>query len=176
MSSLLLVRHVAGASSSKRAGRANGYGVAFLRSGYGGWVDSTIEVRSVDRVETRNGHTRFVVRDESGREYTTFRPQIGERAEGLRGGRARIEFHEQRRGEYLNTYLDAIEPEAPAPESAGTDAEEAAWRTAVEAAPWLLGSAQPEEGTEPDELFETLKPFKDLVAEDIRAPSDGNGD
>jgi len=73
-------------------------------------------------------------------------------------------------------YLDSIEPEGVEPREDGTDAEEAAWRTAVEAAPWLLGSAQQEEGAEPDELFETLKPFKDLVAEDIRSPSRGEDD
>ena len=40
--------------------------------------------------------------------------------------------------------------------------------TAVEAAPWLLGSSEPEEALEPDELYEKLEPFKQRVAEDIR--------
>ena len=39
--------------------------------------------------------------------------------------------------------------------------------TAVEAAPWLLGSQEPNEAVAAEELYETLKPFKDLVAEDI---------
>ena len=38
----------------------------------------------------------------------------------------------------------------------------------IEAAPWLLGS-EPEEAVPPDELFERLQPFKERVADDIRA-------
>jgi hypothetical protein len=43
-----------------------------------------------------------------------------------------------------------------------------AWRTAVEATPWLVGSGEPEREVPPEELFERLKPFKDRVADDIR--------
>ena len=43
-----------------------------------------------------------------------------------------------------------------------------AWNTAVEAAPWLVGSREPEEPVEPEEFFERLEPFKRLVADDIR--------
>ena len=42
---------------------------------------------------------------------------------------------------------------------------EAAWKTAVEAAPLLVDD---EETIGPEELFEVLKPFKDRVAEDIQ--------
>jgi hypothetical protein len=49
-----------------------------------------------------------------------------------------------------------------------TDPEEAAWRTAVEATPWLVGSGEPEREVPPEELFERLKPFKDRVVDDIR--------
>jgi hypothetical protein len=45
--------------------------------------------------------------------------------------------------------------------------EEAAWRTAVEATPWLVGSEPGDEVT-PDQLYEKLKPFKDRVADDIK--------
>jgi hypothetical protein len=87
-----------------------------------------------------------------------------------------LEFHETQRGEYTNVYLDKVEP---APEAAGAagggaaDPDEAAWRTAVEAAPWLVGESEPHEEVPPDELFEKLRPFKELVAEDIE---DGDED
>jgi hypothetical protein len=43
-----------------------------------------------------------------------------------------------------------------------------AWSTAVEAAPWMLGSRDPEHEVPPEDLYEKLEPFKRLVAEDIR--------
>jgi len=43
-----------------------------------------------------------------------------------------------------------------------------AWGTAVEAAPWLLGTSEPEQEVEPDELYDKLEPFKQRVADDIR--------
>ena len=46
---------------------------------------------------------------------------------------------------------------------------EAAWRTAVDAAPWLAGEPTPKGELPADELFEKLKPFKDLVEKDIEA-------
>jgi hypothetical protein len=44
-----------------------------------------------------------------------------------------------------------------------------AWRTAIEAAPWLAREPTPKSELPADELFEKLKPFKDLVEEDIEA-------
>jgi hypothetical protein len=64
------------------------------------------------------------------------------------------------------------EPESSSGEPTDTDAEEAAWRTAVEAAPWLVGDSDPHAKTGPEELYDTLKPFKDKVADDIKQ-SDG---
>jgi hypothetical protein len=132
-------------------------------------VNAVVKIADVERHETRSGVTRFVVRDADGREYTTFRESIGEQAARFEGRRARIEFHEESRGRFQNVYLDAIE-EAPAGdgEGDGSDVDETAWNTAVEAAPWLLGSSQPEEEVPPDELYEKLEPFKRRVAEDIR--------
>jgi hypothetical protein len=49
-----------------------------------------------------------------------------------------------------------------------TDPDEVAWNTAVEAAPWMLGSREPQEEIPPEELYEKLEPFKRLVADDIR--------
>ena len=116
-----------------------------------------------------------MIRDADGDEYTTFREAIGDTGGRAKGGRARLTFHKQQRGQYTNVYLDKVEP-LHGPDATGedTDPEKVGWRTAVEAAPWLVG-AEPSEGEEDaDELFEKLKPFKDRVAEDIR--TDGESD
>jgi hypothetical protein len=135
-------------------------------------METETRIESVEKTETRQGNTRWVVRDADGREYTTFRPRIGEAAERQRGKRATLEYHEQERNGFLNVYLDAVKPAAEepsnAPAAADSDPDEVAWNTAVEAAPWLLGSKEPEQELEPDELYEKLEPFKRRVAEDIR--------
>ena len=131
-------------------------------------------VRDVKALKTRSGNVRFVLVDDAGKEYTTFRPEIAEQARQALGRRARIEFHEQQRGEFTNVYLDRVEVLDP-PDEAGAgehDADEVAWKTAVDAAPWLLGEKPPTEGVEPDELFERLQPFKELVADDIESGGD----
>jgi len=66
-------------------------------------------------------------------------------------------------------YLASVEPlEEAGDEGASSEAvEEVAWKTAVDAAPWLLGG-EPEEAVPPEELFERLQPFKERVADDIR--------
>lgn len=135
-------------------------------------MEAVSVIDDVRTFETRGGNVRYVVRDSDGKEYTTFREAIGAKAEELQGQRVRIEFHEQQRGQYTNVYLDKVEA-APAPQGgATTDAEEAAWRTAVDAAPWLVGESDPHAQTAPDELYETLKPFKEKVAEDIKRADD----
>jgi hypothetical protein len=130
--------------------------------------DAVVTIAEVEPVKTRSGTIRYAVRDREGNEYTTFRESIGQRAQEFEGKRVRIEYHEQQRGEYTNVYLDKVEP---APADAGgddSDPEEAAWRTAVDAAPWLVGESDPQEPIPPDELYEKLKPFKERVSEDIR--------
>jgi hypothetical protein len=127
-------------------------------------------IASVEQTQTRGGNTRFVLRDDQGREFTTFRPAIGDAAARLEGRRARIEFHEEERNGFHNVYLDAVtEIAETTPEGeAGTDPDEVAWNTAVEAAPWVLGTREPDGEVPPEELYEKLEPFKRLVAEDIR--------
>jgi hypothetical protein len=138
-----------------------------------------VQVAAVERSETRTGKTRWVLRDDGGTEYTTFRPRIGEQAERHQGRRARIEFHEEDRNGFHNVYLDGVEPlrdAAPAEEGGGegasgggdSDPDEVAWNTAVEAAPWLVGTSEPRKALSADELYERLEPFKRRVAEDIR--------
>jgi hypothetical protein len=138
-------------------------------------MNAEVQVDAVEQIETRSGKTRYVLRDDQGREYTTFRPQIGREAARFEGRRARIEFHEEERNGFHNVYLDAIS-DAAAPAAAGTDPgtdpDEVAWSTAVEAAPWMLGSREPEDEVPPEELYEKLEPFKRLVAEDIRGGGD----
>jgi hypothetical protein len=140
-------------------------------------MDADVRVDSVEEFETRSGVTRYVVRDADGKEYTTFRPRIGREALKFQGRRARLEYHEEERNGFQNVYLDAIsESAAPeqdsAPPAANTDPDEVAWNTAVEAAPWVLGSREPEREIPPEELFEKLEPFKRLVADDIREGPD----
>ena len=144
--------------------------------GYPGLMESDVRIDRVEAVQTRGGNTRYVVRDDQGREYTTFRPTIGKEAQAFEGKRAHVEFHEDERNGFKNVWLDRItgaaEP-APSEGSSATDPDESAWSTAVEAAPWVLGSREPEREVPPEELFEKLEPFKRLVAEDIRQGGDG---
>ncbi|MDQ6818221.1 MAG: hypothetical protein M3018_12565 [Actinomycetota bacterium] len=130
-------------------------------------MQKTSKLDSVRTGGTRGGNTRYSVCDAEGNEYTTFRPQIGERAKELEGTNVRITPHEEQRDRFTNVLLDAVEPAAPAAPAIGddTDPQEAAWRSAVEAAPWLVG--EPGEEVSPDELPEKLKPFEERVAEDI---------
>jgi hypothetical protein len=129
-------------------------------------MDKEVTVQRVEVSETRNGNKRYVLRDGEGNEYTTFRPPIGEEAARHEGKRVRVKFHEQERNGFTNVYLDAVEPLGDSGED--RDAEEAAWQTAVEAAPWLVGKGE----VPPDELFDKLKPFQERVAADIRDDDD----
>jgi hypothetical protein len=133
-------------------------------------MDAEVVIASVKTNETRNGNTRWTVTDDSGTEYTTFRPPIGQAAEQAQGSRARISFHEEERNGFRNVYLDKVAP-APAPAApprGDSDPDEAAWRTAVDAAPYLLSDEEAAGEVSPEQAFEKLKPFKDLVSEDIR--------
>src|SRR3954449_8073110 len=132
-------------------------------------MDAVVRIARVETSETRTGSTRFLVRSDDGREFTTFREHIGAEAQRLSGKRARVEYHEQQRGSYNNVYLDAVEalPEEQAEASAPQDhssADAVAWETALDAVPWLVGSAEPDKPVDPEELYGRLRPFKDLVA------------
>lgn len=134
-------------------------------------MEAVVRIADVEKSETRSGNTRFQVRSDDGREFTTFREEIGAAAQRASGRRARIEYHEQQRGSYHNVYLDAVEPLAEEDDEGGPDhstADAVAWETALEATPWLVGSSEPERAVDPEELYSRLRPFKDLVADDIR--------
>jgi hypothetical protein len=131
--------------------------------------EAVVKVAEVSATKTRNGNTRFVLRADDGNEYTTFREEIARQALAAEGKRARVEFHEQQRGAFTNVYLDSVQVLDGGDEGPDGDhaVDEVAWKTAVDAAPWLLGT-KPAKPVEPDELFERLQPFKELVADDIR--------
>jgi hypothetical protein len=132
-------------------------------------MDKDVTVAKVDAYKTRSGNTRYVLRDENGNEYTTFKENIAREALAAEGRRARIEYHEQQRDGFTNVYLDAVETlDDEAPEV--SHADEVAWSTAVEAAPLIVG----DERLDADELYERLKPFKDLVADDIERGGEGD--
>ena len=131
-------------------------------------MEKEVNVDRVEVTETRNKNRRFVLRDTDGNGYTTFRPQIGEEAAKHQGRRVRISFHEEERNGFTNVYLDGVQRAAQGGHDDDQDAEEAAWQTAVEAAPWLVDKREAERGVEPDELFDKLKPFQERVAADIR--------
>jgi hypothetical protein len=133
-----------------------------------------VHVDEVKAFKTQSGNTRFVLRADDGSEYTTFKEPIARQAIAAEGKRARIEFHEQERNGFTNVYLDKVETlgDGGSDDDAGggvggESVDEVAWKTAVDAAPWLLGEA-PEGGVDPDEAFEKLQPFKERVADDIR--------
>jgi len=130
-------------------------------------MEREVQVEKVEAFKTKSGNVRYVLRDSEGNEYTTFRESIARSALEAEGCRARIEFHEEQRNGFRNVYLDRVQPLAAeaADEGGGSEVDEAAWTTAVEAAPLLVGD---EEKIGPEELFERLKPFKDRVADDIR--------
>jgi len=136
-------------------------------------MDADVVIASVKSTQTRNGNTRWAVTDADGAEYTTFRAAIGEAAERVEGSPAHISFHEEERNGYRNVYLDRVDPlpaqAAPGDGGDDSDPEEAAWRTAVDAAPYLLGEDAADGEVTPEEAFERLKPFKDLVSGDIRS-------
>jgi hypothetical protein len=136
------------------------------------------EVVNVERVEarkTQSGNTRFVLVDDGGREFTTFKEPIARQALAAEGRRAKITYHEQQKGQFTNVYLDAVELlPGEADENAEERTNEIAWRTAIEAAPFILGGDAVEREVPPEELFEKVKPLKDLVAEDIRPDEHGD--
>jgi hypothetical protein len=130
-------------------------------------MEKQVTVAKVDAHTTRNGNTRYVLRDENGNEYTTFKEPIARQAVAAEGRRARITFHEQQRDGFTNVYLDGVEPLEDEEEGV-SHADEVAWSTAVEAAPLLAGD---QGAVDAEELYAKLKPFKDLVADDIEGTS-----
>ena len=133
-----------------------------------------IRVREVKALKTRAGNTRFVLVDEDGNEYTTFKERIAAKLPGLEGRRARIDFHEQQRDGFTNVYLDDVAAleDAHATGDTGERVDEVAWKTAVDAASYLLDESAVKEEVPAEDLFAKLQPFKQLVADDIERSGD----
>ena len=166
----LLTRHITKQTSVRALRRRLGF--EFPGHGYQESVEKEVLVSDVATFETKNGNTGYRLRSSDGDEYTTFREAIGEAALRMKGRRSRVVYHEEQRGQYTNVYLDEIQPlENDGGDGEDTDPEEAGWRTAVDAAPWLVGDSDQADEVPPDQMFEKLKPFKDRVAEDIREDS-----
>jgi hypothetical protein len=141
--------------------------------------EANVRVSSVETRQSKSGNTRWVVRADDGREYTTFRSEIGRQAEQYQGRAVRIRYHEEDRDGFHNVYLDGIDASpdgnvGPQTDD-GPDPEAAAWHTAVEAAPWLVGPPGEEGSEDAKDLYERLRPFKDLIAKDIRESRDHDG-
>jgi hypothetical protein len=131
--------------------------------------EEEVGVAELKAFKTRSGNTRYVLVDDQGREFSTFKEHIAAKLPGLEGKRARVKYHEQQREGFTNVYLDDVVPLQPA-EPGEHETDEAAWKTAMDAAPYLVG----EEGElSPRDLFAKLQPFKELVAEDIEKNGDG---
>jgi hypothetical protein len=133
-------------------------------------AEREVLVEEVKAFKTQSGNTRFVLHADDGSEYTTFKEGIAKQAVAAEGRRARIEYHEQERNGFTNVYLDKVDVLEEPDAASDPNVEEVAWKTAVDAAPWLLGEAS-DGGIDPDEAFEKLQPFKERVAEDIRDDS-----
>jgi hypothetical protein len=132
--------------------------------------EEEVLVRDVQAKQTQSGNTRYVLVDDQGREFTTFKEQIAKEALAARGKRGRIRWHEQERNGFTNVYLDGVEVlEGEEEQAEGDPVDEVAWNATIEAAPWLLGTNAPKTPAPPEEVFEKLRPFKELVAEDIRS-------
>ena len=140
--------------------------------------EAIVIVKSVEARKTQSGKTLFVLTDGQGREYTTFKEPIAKQAIAAEGKRAQIQFHETQKGTFTNVYLDAVETLA-GEEGVDVDEErtnEVAWRTAIDAAPYILSGDAVEKEVPPEEFFEKLKPLKDLVADDIRSEEAGEAE
>jgi hypothetical protein len=108
-------------------------------------MEATVRIADVRTFQTKSGNTRFVLRDESGKGYTTFREEIGRAALAAQGSTARIEYHETQRDGFQKVYLDAVEPLPDEAAAAGDDesADEVAWKTAVESRPGCSARRRP---------------------------------
>jgi hypothetical protein len=135
--------------------------------------DDEVRVGEVKAFTTKSGNTRFVLVDDQGKEYSTFKEHIAAKLLGLEGKRVRITWHEKQRDGFTNVYLDDVELLDSSDPSGERDADEVAWKTAMEAAPYLLDPETVERELSPRDLFAKLQPFKELVAEDIEKNGDG---
>jgi hypothetical protein len=135
--------------------------------------EEEVLIAEIKAFKTKNGNTLYVLVDDGGKEYSTFKEQIAAKLPGLEGKKVRITYHEQQREGFTNVYLDDVEPLEPAGSAGEREPDEVAWKTAMEAAPYLLDPDVADREISPRDLFAKLQPFKQLVAEDIEQNGDG---
>jgi len=131
--------------------------------------EEEVRVAELKAFKTKSGNTRYVLVDDQGREFSTFKEQIAAKLPGLEGKRARVKYREQQREGFTNVYLDHVEP-LEGPESGEHETDEVAWKTAMDATPYLVGE---EAELSPRDLFAKMQPFKELLAVDVE--KNGNG-
>ena len=115
--------------------------------------------------DTRSGNKRYVLRDGEGKEYTTSASRSG-RGEGLEGSRLGSSSTSQR-GQYTNVYLDKVEPAPDAPARPAARGQRAPTRTrpptpSRRGGALAAGELSRNEEVPPEELYEKLRPFKEL--------------
>ena len=139
-------------------------------------ADAVVTVAEVNAFMTQSGNRRFVLRDEKGASTRRSMRRSRARRSPPRGAaRASTSTSSSAAGSRTST-LDRVQPlDERAGEASSEAVEEVAWKTAVDAAPWLLGG-EPEERVPPEELFELLQPLKERVADDIRGDSAAEGE
>src|SRR3954453_23560508 len=62
--------------------------------------DEEVTVERVEARKTQSGNTRFVLVDDSGRQFTTFKEPIARQALAAEGKRAKITYHEQQKDQF----------------------------------------------------------------------------
>lgn len=140
---------------------------------------ATIQVQSVGTKQV-NGKTLWELTDGNGKVYTTFKPDLGNSAQGFEGGPARIEFIEKTKDvngkTYTNRYLDSIS--AAQPPAKGTpeyQPEEVDWdgkeRRGHIRATWAIAATLSQHTAKSDEtpkrIYERVKPIQQALMRDI---------
>lgn len=68
------------------------------------------EVNSKDVNTSRGTSTVYNIKSSEGKEFSTFKKDLGQAAGKLRGQWATVEYQEVQKGKYINLYLDGVSP------------------------------------------------------------------
>jgi hypothetical protein len=71
------------------------------------------EVNSKDVNTSRGTSTVYNIKSSEGKEFSTFKKDLGQAAGKLRGQWATVEYQEVQKGKYTNYYLDAVRASEP---------------------------------------------------------------
>lgn len=147
---------------------------------------ATVLVQSVNTKQV-NGKTLWEIKDGNGKVYSTFKPELGNAAQGFEGGPARIEFTEKQNEKngtvYTNRYLESIAAaQPPAKGSPEYEPGEVDWdgkelrshRRAVWAIAASLSQHTGESKETPKRIYERVKPLQTAILNDIYADFGGD--